>query len=271
MQWLNSEYATWFNRKYDRTGHLFQGRFKGILVDSEEYLLTLSRYVVMNPVRAGMVTSVAEYRWSSWFATAGLPSTGPLILSSGAAKLLSYFHRSDLEAAQGVWRDFTSVPVESIESPWGHLRNQIYLGSEAWIAKIQERIDEKARSADHPKTQRHVARPRMDAIVRAVAKACEVRATDVRTGHGGIPRMLSAYIGVYDGVHFRRTIAAELRLTSYGRVSDLVTECRRELERDPELRRLCAAAREHLDNRPPPTPYVLTHPMTDLVRDAPAG
>jgi hypothetical protein len=66
MQQLNSRYSQAFNRRHRRVGHLFQGRFKGILVERESHLLELVRYVVLNPVRAGMVGAPAQYQWSSY-------------------------------------------------------------------------------------------------------------------------------------------------------------------------------------------------------------
>src|SRR5689334_2023017 len=55
MKWLNGKYVSWFNRRHDRVGHLFQGRFKNFLIDKETYALEVSRYVVLNPVRAKLV------------------------------------------------------------------------------------------------------------------------------------------------------------------------------------------------------------------------
>jgi putative transposase len=71
MQWLNISYAAYFNRKRDRVGHLFQGRFKSILVDADAYLLELSRYIHLNPVRANLVENPSEYAWSSYGAFVG--------------------------------------------------------------------------------------------------------------------------------------------------------------------------------------------------------
>jgi REP element-mobilizing transposase RayT len=66
MQWLNVSYATYFNRKQDRSGHLFQGRFKAILIDADAYLKHLSRYIHLNPVRAGIINTPRQYHWSSY-------------------------------------------------------------------------------------------------------------------------------------------------------------------------------------------------------------
>ena len=65
MQRVLGDYAMYFNYKYSRVGHLFQGRYKSYLVDTEVYLLVLSRYIHLNPCEAGIVNSPEEYEWSS--------------------------------------------------------------------------------------------------------------------------------------------------------------------------------------------------------------
>src|SRR3990172_3746573 len=72
MRQLNGVYTQRFNRRHRRVGHVFQGRFRAILVDRDSYLLELCRYVVLNPVRARMVKRVRDYRWSSYRACAGI-------------------------------------------------------------------------------------------------------------------------------------------------------------------------------------------------------
>ncbi len=70
-----------FNRHHARVGHVFQGRYKAILVEKDSYLLELSRYIVLNPVRAQMVRSAKDWRWSSYSATAGFiqPENGLMV------------------------------------------------------------------------------------------------------------------------------------------------------------------------------------------------
>jgi len=72
IQWLNQNYAAYLNRTHDRSGHLFQGRFHSVVVESESHLDALTRYVHLNPVRAGVVTNAARYGWSSYAAYLGL-------------------------------------------------------------------------------------------------------------------------------------------------------------------------------------------------------
>lgn len=71
MQNLSFRYTRWINRRENRTGHLFQGRYKAVLVDGDSYLLELVRYIHLNPVRAGMVANPEEYPWSSHHAYLG--------------------------------------------------------------------------------------------------------------------------------------------------------------------------------------------------------
>ena len=63
MRQLNGVYTQRFNRRHTRVGHVFQGRFKAILVERENYLLELCRYVVLNPVRAGLISEWKQYPW----------------------------------------------------------------------------------------------------------------------------------------------------------------------------------------------------------------
>lgn len=66
MQFLNTAYTTSINQRHHRVGHLFQGRYRSVLVDKDAYLVELSRYIHLNPVRAGLVGRSEEYPWSSY-------------------------------------------------------------------------------------------------------------------------------------------------------------------------------------------------------------
>jgi hypothetical protein len=72
MRQLNGVYTQRFNRIHHRVGHVFQGRYKAILVQKDAYLLELSRYIVLNPVRAHRVRSARDWPWSNYRATAGM-------------------------------------------------------------------------------------------------------------------------------------------------------------------------------------------------------
>ena len=123
MRQLNGVYSQAFNRNHGLVGHVFQGRFKSILVEKESYLLELSRYIVLNPVRAGMVDSAAQWPWSSCRQTVGLENRQAFL---NVEYVLSHFSRYSRQAVQ-LYSKFVSQG-RSHPSPWKALKNQIFLG-----------------------------------------------------------------------------------------------------------------------------------------------
>jgi REP element-mobilizing transposase RayT len=95
MRDLNGSYAQLFNRSHDRVGHLFQGRYKSLLVDREAYLLEVARYIVLNPVRARLCSAPGDWRWSSYRASMETAVDGPAL---AAAELLALFSSNRAEA-----------------------------------------------------------------------------------------------------------------------------------------------------------------------------
>jgi putative transposase len=91
MRQLNGDYARWFNRRYEFGGHLFQGRFHSATVESDSHLVELSRYIVLNPVRAGLCRRAEDWPWSSYRATVGLAPIPPFLTVD---RVLRYFGRS---------------------------------------------------------------------------------------------------------------------------------------------------------------------------------
>ena len=149
MRQLNGVYTQAFNRSNGRVGHVFQGRYKGILVEKESYLLELARYIVLNPVRAQMVRSAKEWRWSSYRATAG-QSTKPQWLHIDW--LLSAFGRRKRKAIEG-YKRFVSEGKDQ-PAPWSQLRNQIYLGDEKFVEKMISLLDGDKELSEIPSSQR---------------------------------------------------------------------------------------------------------------------
>ena len=148
MRQLNGVFTQRSNRRHHRVGHVFQGRYKAILVQKEAYLLELARYVVLNPVRAGMVRSAREWAWSSYRGTAGW-SEVPRGLT--VDWLLSAFG-AQRKTAMLAYRKFVSEG-KGASSPWDELKRQVYLGDEAFVDKALARLDGDASLAEVPSTQ----------------------------------------------------------------------------------------------------------------------
>lgn len=149
MKYLNGTYTQYFNRQHRRVGHVFQGRFKAILVEKDSYLLELARYIVLNPVRALMVRSAKNWPWSSYRATAGYIEKHPCLTTDW---ILAGFSETQ-QAAQQRYRDFVQAGKKR-PSPWQQLKNQIYLGTDDFIDEVQCKIDPEQSLKDIPRKQK---------------------------------------------------------------------------------------------------------------------
>jgi REP element-mobilizing transposase RayT len=116
MQRLNGEYAQEFNRQHGRSGHLHGDRYSAAPVETERHLLAAFRYVVRNPVRAGLCASPADWLWSSYRGTAGMDVGFPFV---DDAPIRAYFSR-DTEKALRLLRDFSEVPLRGLSPVRGH-------------------------------------------------------------------------------------------------------------------------------------------------------
>jgi REP element-mobilizing transposase RayT len=132
MRQLNGVYSQYFNRRHNLVGHVFQGRYRAILVDRESYLLELARYIVLNPVRAKLVTQPGDWLWSSYnLMLAEAPP--PTWLHTNW--LLSRFG-DQIRSARDAYRQFVLDGV-GVASPLANTFQQTVLGSEQFIAQLQ--------------------------------------------------------------------------------------------------------------------------------------
>lgn len=155
MRQLNGVYTQSYNRRHHQAGHLFQGRYKAILVDKEAYLLELTRYVVLNPVRARMVKNIGDWPWSSYPAMAGDSQLHDWLETDW---LLSQFGKQR-KRARVKYTDFVRSGI-CLPSIWDDLQKQVFLGSDAFIHRHLKAIEEKESLDDIPALQkRALAKP----------------------------------------------------------------------------------------------------------------
>ena len=128
---------------------MYQGRYKAILVEKENYLLELSRYVVLNPVRAGMVKNIDQWPWSSYSAMIGKSSCPEWLQTDW---MLGQFGQQ-WKRAVAAYVDFVRAGV-GLPSVWDDLRGQIYLGKEEFVKKIQQYMQSDKNISEIPRTQR---------------------------------------------------------------------------------------------------------------------
>jgi putative transposase len=161
MRQLNGVYTQRFNRRHTRVGHLYQGRYQAIIVRQDSYLLARGRYIVLNPVRARMVRSAWEWAWSNYRATAGLAccpgwlAIAPTLAGFGARR----------SAAQERYREYVAQGKNQ-RSPWKQLKNQIFLGDDAFVEHSQAKIEVDGDRGEIPKAQRRALPKPLEAYAR---------------------------------------------------------------------------------------------------------
>ena len=132
MRRLNGSYTQYFNRRHKLVGHVFQGRYKAILVQKEAYLLELTRYVVLNPLRANMVNSLDDWEWSSYHYLTGR-KIAPLWLD--ADWLLGQFGATRGDAIDA-YQQFV-MQGRDLASPLQNTKHQTMLGDATFIAQFK--------------------------------------------------------------------------------------------------------------------------------------
>lgn len=159
MRQLNGVYTQLFNRRHHRTGHLFQGRYKAILIQKDTHLLEVCRYIVLNPVRAGMVERPQNWQWSSYHATAGQGKAHPSLTIDWVLGQLS----SNRSKAKKGYRQFVQAGMGK-KSLWSEVKGQAILGDDTFVASLIGYLTRHKDVAEIPKTQRYVNRPTLDQI-----------------------------------------------------------------------------------------------------------
>jgi putative transposase len=194
MRHLNGVYTQRFNRKHKRVGHVFQGRYKAIIVQKQTYLLELARYIVLNPVRARMVRSAKDWPWSSYRATAGMAEAQPWLVTDW---ILSSFSDQRSEAIER----YKAFVAEGKDQPavWEQLKNQIYLGTDAFIAKMQSKKPDKEDLSEVPLGQRRTMAKPLEHFAARGKSRDEAIVNAYNSGAYGMKE-----IGDHFGLHYSR-------------------------------------------------------------------
>ena len=271
MQWLGVSYSQWFNRRHRRVGHLFQGRFKAIVVDWQTCGLELSRYVHLNPVRTGRqglgktdrqrhrqgagrgvaaggvkqrLEVLQDYRWSSYRAYVGMErkpdwlETGPVLGLMGGRKA---------EQRQGYRRYVEEALLEgAVECPWERVRGQVALGEEAFLEEIQQRL--KGDEREQTGLRQLKTRPSWEQAVKIVEEMKKERWETFRDRRGDWGRDVALWLGRRVCGLKLQELAEHAGLNHYGSVSTALRYLQARLAQDAALSRLLSQAKRHLAN-----------------------
>lgn len=172
---LNGVYTQKFNRRNNRIGHLFQGRYKAIHVEKGAHLLELCRYVVLNPVRARMVKHPRKWLWSSYRATAGIGKKENWLETDW---VLGQFGKG-YKQAQRAYRKFVLEGMKKKETPWERMGGGIYYGGEALEKKLKGLLNKK--DPEIPMKHHRFEKHAHEDVLKAVSKAYGVEEKEITT------------------------------------------------------------------------------------------
>jgi len=234
MHYLNAGYTGYFNRGHKRAGHLLQGRYKALLIEKEGYLLAVSRYIHLNPVRAGIVEKPEKYRWSSY------PEYVRKRTKKGwlEDRWILRQYSEDLAQARKLYKRFVEEGIQTPQSPFEELKDGLILGTESFLNEIKRKISVK-RHKDIPQSRGMAQQLALGDVVDAVAERVGIEPVELSTGRRRnkrerriclyLLRTLTDMGNEEIGKHFE---------ISYSAVSKAVTFLREEIERDRATRAL---------------------------------
>jgi REP element-mobilizing transposase RayT len=177
MRQLNGVYSQGFNRQHRRAGHVLEGRFHAQLVDGEAYLHAVCRYIVLNPVRAGLVAHPRQWAWSSYRATAGEGPAPPGLTLDWVLALGGTPARAE---AQRRYRQFVEAGMGEGPEPLEAFQASLVVGEAARLAPLSGRAPEPPSLGEIPRAQRFAPRPALAALFAGVTSR---RDRDARCVH----------------------------------------------------------------------------------------
>lgn len=160
MRQLNGVYTQLFNKYHGRNGHLFQGRYKAILIQKDSHLLEVCRYVVLNPVRAGMVETPEAWTWSSYLATAGKAKPHACLTIDW---VLGQFSRKRGKA-ESEYRQYVKWGIGE-KTIWTEVRGQALLGEDDFVSALTDHLKRHQDIPDIPRSQRYSTRPELSRLL----------------------------------------------------------------------------------------------------------
>lgn len=196
MRQLNGVYSQAFNRRYDKVGHVLQGRYRAIIVEKESYLLEVCRYIVLNPVRAKLVLTPGEWRWSSYRSQVG-ETRPPRFLTIDW--LLRQFHDSNRTEAERRFRLFVSNRLVADPESDSALVAGPILGSPEFVDRFERSLKTVKPIKEIPRASRFVARPSLSDVFRGYDGRLDLasRVRDAHVDHGYTMAEIAENLGVH--------------------------------------------------------------------------
>lgn len=215
MQYLNGSYTTYFNRRHRRSGHLFQGRFKGHLIEQDGYFLEVSRYIHLNPVRAKAAARPEDYRWTSYLGYIRAARAVPWVTY---ARVLAEFGRRATNARRAYGQFVRAGVEEPPPSPFAGALGGLLVGSERFVTRVRALVRDRADDDALPQLAPLKPRPTLEKIAQTVADHFGHDAGLWRPGRrvDDASRAVAAYLGRRHFGYAAVEVAAALGYRGHG-------------------------------------------------------
>jgi hypothetical protein len=268
MQWLNVSYSVWFNRRHGRIGHLLAGRFKSVVVEEGAWLLALSVYVHLNPVRvaglgwgkrdramefdgrAGKPTEelierrlavLREHKWSSYPAYAGYQKPADWLVRK------EVYQRIGLKdgSKEAAYRKYVEGQVKQgvSASPWAELKSQLILGTKKFVRQVAKQVSGNRR--EQPALKRLAHMLSFEDAVRAVEQIKREPWESFRERHGDWGRDLVLYLARQRSGMTLAQLGTSAGGLDYRCVSYAIRRFAKRIKQDRKLRKLVSKASSH--------------------------
>ena len=261
MQWLGVSYSQWFNRRHSRVGHLFQGRFKAVIVEDNAGWQEVARYVHLNPVRvaalgldkrqrsasrAGLVSKpkpeiiaarlrvLREFRWSSYRSYAGYCAPLTWVCREPLARLCG--GRTEQERKEAL-REYTEAVVRqgTVERPWDRLVAGIVLGTEAFARRLRQKL--RGNPREQAQLKALARRPTWSQIISALERAKGERWAKFSTRYGDWGRDAALWLGRRQGRLRLAELGGLAGGMDYAAVGQAISRFGKRMEKEAPLRR----------------------------------
>ena len=223
MRDLNGGYVSYFNARHQRAGHLFQGRFKAFVIENQGYWHEVSRYVHLNPVRAGLVAKPEAWRWSSY---AGYYRPARRLPWVDRERVLADFG-GDTRDGRARYREFVEEGLgRKLDSPLSAAVHGLVLGSDRFVERVQELLGQRPEDPEVPQLARFRPRPALSDVMALVAKHYGRDPSAWAPGRrcDDPARSVAAYLARHVAGETSRRVAAAL---GYRNRSSVTVACRR--------------------------------------------
>ena len=248
MQWLAQTYASAVNRRHNRAGHLFQGRFKSAVVDKDVYVQALTRYVHLNPVRAKLVEHPGDYKWSSYRAYLGV-TRSPAWLETKETLML---FGSVMESARRDYRRF--VEGEVAQDPMRELSFGFALGREAFVERMRKMLTGGEQDSSVSDVSRLKKATRCSTVQEVAAIVCksykiEKGKLQIKWGRDNEARDIAVYLSSRLCAEGLREIGAYFGALSVPAASLVCRKARERINQDKKFGRRVRAIESEIKNK----------------------